>query len=134
MRLAWVGLSLGPALSGCNAPSSRGGIHGRYVGIGVYSAGALWSKMAISAPPKAASAATTADDEHVIVVVDSQTGEVRECGDYTGICVSLNPWTKAILSEQNTPVVLTKPSRIPLEFKSVLRLGAENKPRPFDRG
>jgi hypothetical protein len=63
--------------------------------------------MAIS-PPKTASAATTADDEHVIVVVDSQTGEVRECGDYTGVCVNMNPWTKAISAPQSAPVTLTK--------------------------
>jgi hypothetical protein len=33
------------------------------------------------------------DDEHVIVVMDSHTGEVRQCGDHSGHCVSMNPWT-----------------------------------------
>lgn len=32
------------------------------------------------------------DDEHVIVVIDSHTGEVRQCGDHSGYCVSMNPW------------------------------------------
>lgn len=63
--------------------------------------------MSVNAPPNAASA-TTADDEHVIVVVDSQSGEVRECGDYSGVCASFNPWTRAIAGQQITPVQLTK--------------------------
>ncbi len=62
----------------------------------------------MAGPAKSAAAATAADDEHVIVVVDSQTGEVRECGDYSGLCVSLNPWTKAVAREQASPVTLTK--------------------------
>ena len=33
------------------------------------------------------------DDEHIIVVLDSHTGEVRQCGDHSGFCVSMNPWT-----------------------------------------
>ncbi len=28
-----------------------------------------------------------------IVVIDSHTGEVRQCGDYSGFCVTMNPWT-----------------------------------------
>jgi hypothetical protein len=110
MRFFWVTLASAFVLAGCNSPTSIASqpAHGRYVCIGVYSAGTLWSKMVIAAQPKASSAATIADDEHVIVVVDSQSGEVRECGDYTGVCVSLNPWTKAITSPQSTPVTLTK--------------------------
>jgi hypothetical protein len=59
-------------------------------------------------PPADPTSATTADDEHVIVVVDSQTGEIRECGDYSGVCASFNPWTRAIAGEQAAPVKLTK--------------------------
>ena len=81
--------------------------HGRFLGVGVYSAGLLWSKMAVGSVANAATA-TTADDEHIIVVVDSQTGEVRECGDYSGICASFNPWTKAVAGQQIAPVKLTK--------------------------
>ncbi len=106
MALGGVGL----ALAGCSAPHPSAGSsdHGRYLGIGAYSAGALWSKMVVAGAAKAGSAATTADDEHIIVVVDTQTGEVRECGDYTGLCVSMNPWTKAVSTPQNAPVTLTK--------------------------
>ncbi|MEO6360922.1 MAG: hypothetical protein ABIO43_10160 [Sphingomicrobium sp.] len=32
------------------------------------------------------------DDENVIVVIDSQTGEVRQCGDHSGFCVTMTPW------------------------------------------
>src|SRR4051794_35369098 len=97
-------------LAGCDRGSdsmSRPPRHGRYAGIGVFAAGTLWSKMTVPnkvAPPHAA---TTADDEHVIVVVDTDTGEVRECGDYSGYCTAMNPWTQAIAPEQKTPVPLT---------------------------
>ena len=36
--------------------------------------------------------ATIQDDEHVVVVLDSHTGEVRQCGDHSGYCISVNPW------------------------------------------
>ena len=97
-------------VTGCDSPTRAdedGTRHGRYVGIGVFSAGELWSKMTASAP-KDDAAARIADDEHVIVVVDSVTGELRECGDYSGHCISMNPWTKLISAEQETPVKLVK--------------------------
>ena len=87
--------------------AASSGRHGRYLGIGTYSPGQLWARMAQSGKPHDAAAATVADDEHIIVVVDSQTGEVRECGDYSGRCVSMNPWTRAIAPDQATPVRLT---------------------------
>lgn len=110
MRILVVVGGVGLALAGCSAPPSSTGstAHGRYIGIGTYAAGELWSRMVIANPTKGISAATTRDDEHVIVVVDSQTGEVRECGDYTGLCVSMNPWTKPIATPQIAPVTLTK--------------------------
>lgn len=64
--------------------------------------------MAQKGKPRDAAAATAADDEHVIVVVDSQTGEIRECGDYSGQCISMNPWTKVIAPELAAPVKLTQ--------------------------
>lgn len=108
-RLAVVG-ALGCTAAACSspAPSTGPSPHGRYIGLGTYSAGALWSKMALTGQAKSVTAATPADDEHVIVVVDSQTGEVRECGDYSGVCVGLNPWTKAVATPQIAPVTLTK--------------------------
>ena len=64
--------------------------------------------MSLPKGPAASGAATTADDEHVIVVVDNQSGQVRECGDYSGVCVSFNPWSAAVGREQTSPVILTK--------------------------
>ena len=109
MRAVTTSFAAALALAGCSAPasSSQGTeAHGRYAGIGTYSPGELWSRMATAQAP-ATNDAAIADDEHVIVVVDNQTGEVRECGDYSGICVSMNPWTRAIAKEQASPVKLT---------------------------
>ncbi len=100
----------GAALCGCGPPD-RGAAtaaHGRYVGVGTYAPGALWSRMVVVGASRAPAAATPADDEHVIVVVDSRTGEIRECGDYSGLCVSLQPWTAAVAPAQRSPVTLTK--------------------------
>jgi hypothetical protein len=100
-------------LGGCDrSPGAGGGgvrpaRHGRYAGIGVFDAGPLWSKMAVPKQAAAPQAATIADDEHVIVVVDTDTGEVRECGDLSGYCASLNPWTSAIAPAQRAPVPVT---------------------------
>jgi hypothetical protein len=52
-----------------------------------------------------ATTAKIADDEHVIVVLDSHTGEVRQCGDHSGYCVATNPWTT---SQATLPVRLSK--------------------------
>jgi len=80
---------------------------GRYSGIGTYAAGRLWAQMAGVQAPTDPAAARLEDDEQIIVVVDSHTGEVRRCGDYSGVCVSMNPW-----ADQGTrtaaPVKLTK--------------------------
>jgi hypothetical protein len=81
-----------PVMGDANSPKSPG----RFAGIGVFDAGRLWQQMATpSAPgqPKDPAAATLQDDEHVIVVVDSHTGEVRQCGDHSGYCVAMNPWS-----------------------------------------
>lgn len=108
-RRATFAILAATVLSACHGASNdhAGVVRGRFIGIGVYSAGELWSKMSVR-PPADAAAATLADDEHVIVVVDSQTGEVRECGDYSGVCASFNPWARAIASQQIAPVRLTK--------------------------
>ena len=107
--VARLAVASGVGLAGCHggADDQAGVPRRRFVGIGVFNAGQLWSKMSVN-PPLNASSATTADDEHVIVVVDSQTGEVRECGDYSGVCASSNPWTRAIASQQVAPIKLTK--------------------------
>jgi hypothetical protein len=48
------------------------------------------------------------DDEQVIVVVDSNTGELRECGNLTGYCVGMQPWAKALATSQNAPIAVVK--------------------------
>jgi len=84
-------------LSGCGdaaevAPSTSK-TSGRYAGIGTYDAGRLWAEMEGSEASPEPKMARLEDDEHVIVVIDSHTGEVRQCGDYSGFCVTMNPWT-----------------------------------------
>ena len=80
---------------------------GRFAGIGVFDVGRLWSEMAVPGTQKDPAPATIRDDEHIIVVVDSHTGEVRQCGDHSGYCVAMNPWTGT--GGQNVlPVKLTK--------------------------
>ena len=96
MRLAIVApLLLTCALTGCdqqNASSAGPKSPGRYAGIGTFDAGRIWQEMKGASTSQDKSAANLADDEHVIVVLDSHTGEIRECGDHTGFCVAMNPW------------------------------------------
>jgi hypothetical protein len=70
----------------------HGPARGRYVGIGTFPANELWPKLAAVAMPTDPKAATLADDRQIIVTVDSQTGEVRQCGDLSGHCIAMNPW------------------------------------------
>ena len=86
-------------------PSGIVSHHGRFAGIGIFDVGPLWSRMAGGDQPTGPAAAL-ADDEHVIVTVDSDTGEIRECGDLSGRCVAMNSWTRAIASGQQAPVAL----------------------------
>ena len=96
---------------------------GRYAGIGTFDAGSLWREMSQPAS-KDPAAARLGDDEHVIVVLDSHTGEVRQCGDHSGFCVSLNPWAS---SARATPVKLTKHAD---ELDSAVEsLGTDKHPR-----
>ena len=109
MRHGAIGVALSTAalLAGCGdaQDQARGQHHGgRYLGIGVYQAGQLWSRMVTADRPADVAAANTADDEQVIVVVDSRTGEVRQCGNLTGYCIGMNPWSGP--SGQATPVRL----------------------------
>jgi hypothetical protein len=104
-------LVVGCLLSGCNQQGATSGpgpkSQGRYAGIGTYDAGRLWSQMAGIADPSDAAAARLDDDQHIIVVVDSHTGEVRQCGDFSGVCVAMNPWSGAG-SRSAAPVKLKK--------------------------
>jgi hypothetical protein len=111
MRLFGLGLFIVAAacLSGCGREPATGpaGHHGgRYLGIGVYQAGALWSRMVAANRPANAPAATVADDEQVIVVVDTNSGEIRQCGNFSGHCIGMNPWANALGQGQAAPVHL----------------------------
>lgn len=99
------------AVAGCGKSRSDTATthHGRYVGIGIYPTGDLWQRMITAGPPANAlsQAARLSDDEQVIVVVDSDTGEIRQCGNFSGYCVGANPWTKALVGQQQQPVALS---------------------------
>ncbi len=110
MRAMLAGLvAMGLLLSGCNKPSDVNSAgpksQGRFAGIGVFDAGRLWAEMSVSSSTTDPATAKIADDEHVIVVLDSHTGEVRQCGDYSGYCVAMNPWSGSLT---RLPVKLTK--------------------------
>ena len=83
------------ALAGCDRTHDRaphGPGQGRYLGVGIYDAGPMWQELSAVEPAKDAKAATLADDSEIIVVVDSVTGEVRQCGNLSARCISMNPW------------------------------------------
>ncbi len=103
-------LSATAALAACgvNDEQETASHHGRYLGIGVYPAGSMWSRMVQANRPADPAAATTADDEQVIVVVDSQSGEVRQCGNLTGYCIGLNPWRASLGQGQAAPIPVTE--------------------------
>jgi len=115
----WNKLSLSLALlmlGGCGARVAGGedsaSHHGRYEGIGVYDAGRGWQHMAAE-EKRGDARATFGKDEHVIVTVDTNSGEVRQCGDHSGYCVSMNPWTRGLGPAQQLPVALTPEAEEP---------------------
>ena len=110
MRSGFAALLLtGCLLTACNreedATSSGPKSPGRYAGIGTFETGRLWREMAGAHASQDPAAAKLADDEHVIIVIDSHTGEIRQCGDHSGVCVAMNPWSAEAAS---MPVKLTK--------------------------
>lgn len=105
-HLAAIGMLI--CLAGCSKAEEATGEpqhQGRYVGIGIYSPSKLWSLLKPARPPKDKAAATLDDDSHIIVVVDSETGEVRQCGNLSGYCVRMDPWSG---SAPVVPASLTK--------------------------
>jgi len=95
-------------LSGCDQPHLQSSAHGRYVGIGIYSPRDQWTRMAGADAPKVTPSARTIDDQVIIVVEDTQTGEIRACGDLTGYCIGSNPWKKMLASSQMIPISMTE--------------------------
>jgi hypothetical protein len=92
-----------PAYNATEATEHHGG---RYLGIGVYPASDLWQHLA--APSRSADphAATLEDDTQVIVIVDSNSGEIRQCGNMSGHCIGMNPWAAALGQGRAAPVAL----------------------------
>lgn len=79
---------------------------GRYQGVGIYGAGRMWQHVIAPRPEGDGRAARTVDDEVVIAVVDSQTGEIRQCGNLSGRCIAMNPWSARLGPDQALPVNL----------------------------
>lgn len=92
------------ALIGCQkgeAPASNlfgSSARGRYLGVAVYAPGRMWEQVVRAGAPTDSAAATLKDDEQVIVVVDSATGELRQCGNLSGLCIAMSPWSKPAAS------------------------------------
>jgi len=113
MKALYLGVVLiaGVGLSGCHggvdAREDTKPHHGRYTGVGIYSADKMWSEIAVAEKPKDKAAALTADDQNVIVVVDGDTGEIRQCGDLSGYCVGMNPWSGPLAKSQTAPLRLS---------------------------
>jgi uncharacterized protein YceK len=112
MRRVYIGLLLvGVALGGCHAmpsgDSGDNGHRGRYAGVGLYGADHGWAHVAGAPKPADKAVATTADDTTLIVTVDGVTGEIRQCGNYSGHCIAMNPWRGALGAKQAAPVSLT---------------------------
>lgn len=80
--------------------------HGRFAGIGVYAADQGWAHLADVAAPASKARATIRDDSMVIVTVDGATGEIRQCGNYSGHCVALDAWHGRLGPKQQVPVSL----------------------------
>lgn len=97
------------ALAGCQkkeevpAGASPAGLFGRsggrFIGVGHYTPGRLWAQLARPASTDPA-AGRLDDDDEIIVVLDSRTGEVRQCGNLSGHCIAMNPWAQPAVQVQ----------------------------------
>ena len=83
-----------------------GSRHGRYSAVGIYQPGESWSKMIVDQRTPGDTSPQPLDDQAIIVLADSQSGEVRACGDMTGYCVGMNPWKAALTGAQIAPIRL----------------------------
>jgi hypothetical protein len=80
--------------------------HGRYAGAGVYPASDGWYRLVAPEVPKDSKAARVKDDDEIIVVVDTKTGELRQCGNMSGYCIGVSPWAKPLPTTQQLPVAM----------------------------
>ncbi len=121
MRLLLIGAAMlvAAGLSGCEKPQLESSTHhGRYVGIGIYNPREQWTKIVGADALNVTPTARTIDDQAILVVEDSDTGEIRACGDLTGYCIGMNPWAHALSSSQNVPVSLTEHESPPMPMDS----------------
>ena len=122
------------ALAGCqkaeeHARAGMTGGKGRYVGVGMYPATSLWAQL-VAPAPIGAGAATLDDDEQVIVVMDSATGEMRQCGNLSGHCVGFNPWAAPLPAGQGVPAALQKHAR---ELAAEANVELRGQPQPSEK-
>ncbi len=106
-------------LCGCRRPVAaamdyiQGSSHGRYASVGIYSPSRQWTRLIAAQQSKDAQLARPIDDQAIIVVQDTQTGEVRGCGDLTGYCIGMNPWKTTLTTAQIAPVRVTEHEQPP---------------------
>jgi hypothetical protein len=109
-----VGLAALPLLTGCGKKADNlfGGDNrigqGRYQGVGHFPASRLWREVVRPSATNDPARALPKDDDEVIVVLDSTTGEVRQCGNFSGRCIGMNPWTAPLAETEKAPASLTK--------------------------
>ncbi|MDR3512221.1 MAG: hypothetical protein P4L73_11345 [Caulobacteraceae bacterium] len=110
--------------------------HGRFVGLGIYAPQEPWTKMVDAARPTDSPAAKTIDDQAIFVVVDSQTGELRACGDLSGYCIGMNPWKRPLTTAQTVPIILTEHVKRPATSPDagVKASPATSEPNPVKQG
>ena len=128
MHRMLLGLTLAAfALAGCTKAEEaaaeavgRVGAKGRFVGVGIYSPGRMWDQLSRPTPasPADPAAATLKDDDHVIVVIDTATGELRQCGNLSGHCLTSNPWAKTTSSQAAPAAVLKHLDQLLAEDKA----------------
>jgi len=81
---------------------------GRYAGVGHFPPGEMWRQIVRSKSSDDPQAAKPVDDEQVIIVVDTSTGQLRQCGNLSGFCVGLNPWSRPLASAEVAPLPVAK--------------------------
>ena len=105
--LAFAAVSLAACQKAGGPVEAGNASRGRYAGVGIYAPGAMWAQLARPVARRDAAAARLDDDEQVIVVVDTRTGEVRQCGNLSGHCLAMDPWSRSA-SVQPAPASLLK--------------------------